>query len=110
MDTHSGDSVVSVCIEIPECIAIVYRSEASSRGVLQVGIANSCNYDTVVFLNVKDRMNNVIYNTYIELKASEEKRIEVPVGQVNQKITLSSEWSLKGTTLKLPLKEITIEL
>ncbi|MCS7110738.1 MAG: hypothetical protein N3D82_04695 [Ignisphaera sp.] len=100
---------MSVCIDLPECIKLMPRPESSNKGRLRVDVANSCNYDTTVSLHVKDRMGNMIYNTSIELKAYEEKHIEIPVGREGRG-TLSGEWSLKGTSLKLPLKEVAIDL
>lgn len=96
---------MSACIEIPQCIELKPSTKREIGGALYIDVVNKCDYDLIVFLQIKDKQNQLLYSASIDLKASEEKRIEIPINLTNA-VVISGEWSLKGTSLKLPLKEV----
>ncbi|MEM1644469.1 MAG: hypothetical protein QXL96_01135 [Ignisphaera sp.] len=96
---------MSACVEIPQCVELKPSTKKEAEGVLHINVINKCDYDLIVFLQIRNKQNQLLYSTSIDLKASEEKSVEVSMNLTNA-AAISGEWSLKGTSLKLPLKEI----
>lgn len=100
---------MSACIEIPQCIELKPSFREAHEKILYLGLINRCDYDLIVYLQIRDEQNQLLYSSSIDLKTLEEKSIEIPLG-VAKSITISGEWSLRGTALKLPLREVALNL
>uniref|UniRef100_A0A7C2VLT2 Uncharacterized protein n=1 Tax=Ignisphaera aggregans TaxID=334771 RepID=A0A7C2VLT2_9CREN len=95
------------CIEIPRCVNLNPQLSAGDQAKLNLAISNTCDYDIVVMLTIKNREGETLQNLTVELNASSEKQVEIAIGSP-QPLVISGNWSVKGTTLKIPLEEIQV--
>lgn len=101
---------LSACVEIPQCLNVKVDVKNKDIGkVLLLKITNTCNYDLTASLFIKNRKNVVLNTIPIELNASEEKQLEIPI-TTSESIIISGEWGLKGMSFKLKLEEIILEI
>lgn len=100
--------LLSACIEIPQCVKLSPGFKHDDKGRLYIEMSNSCDYSLLISLYIRDRGNNVLSSLSIELGAGEEKHVEIPLENTIDSVVVSGEWSLKGTSLKIPLNEITV--
>lgn len=73
--------------------------------MLQVRVKNSCDYDVIVDLYVKNRRGQVLRKVSVELRGYEERCLEL-VLEVQDVASVSGTWSLRGALLRLPIGEV----
>lgn len=100
---------MSMCIEIPQCVELKSCTQYGESSILCINMVNKCDYDLVVFLYLKDKQGLLLHSISTDLRALEEKNVELPI-EIKRALIVSGEWSLKGTSLRLPLKELTLNL
>lgn len=75
--------------------------------MLQVKVKNSCDYDVVAHLYVKNRRGQVLHEVSVELGAYEERCLEL-VLESQDVASVTGTWGLRGTTLRLPIDEVRV--
>lgn len=101
---------MSACIDIPECIELK-PSIKHDENIVSIDIINKCDYDLFVHLYIKKKgeQDQVLQSVSIDIKASERKNVDIHLSDVKN-LVISGEWGLKGTSLRLPLKETILSI